>query len=956
MIKIKGAKSFVDVEAISLNKYQPNEKFDNKNAGEENIDLHKNDTAGIMNFDAQSYALKYIIAHHCNRNKALKSFDKILNKAPKMSMIDSLTTGLSISSFENLENSAFNNFHNNLSAELLNENSEFFHRSLNAHREKNSIMSIHNILLPVYLKVASKEKSCGLQFNKNLKNQHYSKFEYIDDTGRTQIVKNNHILCLESANDFPNIKNNPRIIKILTQLKTHFESSNWQFPVYFLYANDLIYGFETIGTDNIYRLRCISDNDCNWLIINYDNLSSIKITNIVDSSQNTILFNCNKNDCLSSVKYKGNTLNFVYDNHIAKIISTDGIVIERKYNFVGEIGKISTFFADDPTSKFVEEKVLDEKGQTVYLTNDIGKKVFCCNYESGKLNSIADENENKIYFGHNNDGKIVSVSTTIDGENCQNLYAYDNSRLTKLAHNNFAINFDYSEQNNPFKISIAGKEYLTTTTKGNETTTLLASGEIYHSVFDEQVKFQFYNGSLLKKDVFNNGVVVQSEDFSNNEEHITRYLFDENMNIIGKSSQQHDSQLDFRDERNEKTGKLESSNFAIGNKHLTYHFNYQDETENLCATTMPTGFIQTISYDKLGRIAEIDYNGKTKQYHYLKDDDRCSSLVSSVWYGENNRLTKVVKFKYDAKGNIVEVSLDGVVSNRYKYDSLSRLIREDNRELNQSTIYQYDLGGNIIQKVKYTFTLTDDLKNGRTIHYIYPMNGWRDQLLAYNCESIAYDRMGNPTTYRNLNLKWSHCGQLDEIEGLALYKYNATGVRISKTVGDVTTKFYLNNDTILAQYNGDTAYFHYGVDGIVGFTLEKDGLPSQEFVYNKNIWGDITGIYDSNNVLFCKYIYDSWGKHVCYVLRNNGQFVNIINASMYIDINPNYVDVANQNPFRFRGYYYDQETGLYYFSNKYYDPDTCRFINTKNIFDIDTKKINGFNLYNYSPNQDTPKI
>ena len=56
-----------------------------------------------------------------------------------------------------------------------------------------------------------------------------------------------------------------------------------------------------------------------------------------------------------------------------------------------------------------------------------------------------------------------------------------------------------------------------------------------------------------------------------------------------------------------------------------------------------------------------------------------------------------------------------------------------------------------------------------------------------------------------------------------------------------------------------------------------------------------------------KYAYDSWGK----IISSTGTLANTVGANQ---------------PFRYRGYVYDEETGWYYLQSRYYDPTTCRFI------------------------------
>ena len=66
--------------------------------------------------------------------------------------------------------------------------------------------------------------------------------------------------------------------------------------------------------------------------------------------------------------------------------------------------------------------------------------------------------------------------------------------------------------------------------------------------------------------------------------------------------------------------------------------------------------------------------------------------------------------------------------------------------------------------------------------------------------------------------------------------------------------------------------------------------------------------------------------------------------------------IANINPFRYRGYYYDTETGLYYLISRYYDPETCRFISADSIEYLDPETLGGLNLYAYCGNNPVMSI
>ncbi len=85
-----------------------------------------------------------------------------------------------------------------------------------------------------------------------------------------------------------------------------------------------------------------------------------------------------------------------------------------------------------------------------------------------------------------------------------------------------------------------------------------------------------------------------------------------------------------------------------------------------------------------------------------------------------------------------------------------------------------------------------------------------------------------------------------------------------------------------------------------------------------------------------KYKYDAWGNHK--VLDAAG--AEITSSS----------HIGNKNPFRYRGYFYDTETGLYYLQTRYYDPEIGRFLNMDSIKYADPETINGLNLYAYCGN------
>ncbi|MBO5967648.1 MAG: RHS repeat-associated core domain-containing protein, partial [Clostridia bacterium] len=114
-----------------------------------------------------------------------------------------------------------------------------------------------------------------------------------------------------------------------------------------------------------------------------------------------------------------------------------------------------------------------------------------------------------------------------------------------------------------------------------------------------------------------------------------------------------------------------------------------------------------------------------------------------------------------------------------------------------------------------------------------------------------------------------------------------------------------------------------------------------DYYYVKNLQGDVYEIYrDDYGTLTCvaKYVYDAWG-NILAITDGSGTDVSAVADH-----------IANVNPIRYRSYYYDRETNLYYLETRYYDPETGRFLNADSIDYLDPETLTGLNLYAYCIN------
>ena len=243
----------------------------------------------------------------------------------------------------------------------------------------------------------------------------------------------------------------------------------------------------------------------------------------------------------------------------------------------------------------------------------------------------------------------------------------------------------------------------------------------------------------------------------------------------------------------------------------------------------------------------------------------------------------------------------------YKYDGMGQLIRENNPYANLTTVYSYDKGGNITSAKEYAYTTAAELGTvKKTYTYTYEDIHWKDKLTSYNGEAITYDEIGNPLTYRDsLPFTWKNGRQLASLQNgssVINYTYNADGVRIGKS-GSRAGTFIVSGTQILREINSvATIDYLYDENGSpIGLTYK-----GKTYYYRKNLQGDIINITDSTGAKVVTYTYNAWGK----IMSMTGN-----------------MELAVNNPFRYRGYYYDVESGLYYLNSRYYDPQTGRFIN-----------------------------
>ena len=155
------------------------------------------------------------------------------------------------------------------------------------------------------------------------------------------------------------------------------------------------------------------------------------------------------------------------------------------------------------------------------------------------------------------------------------------------------------------------------------------------------------------------------------------------------------------------------------------------------------------------------------------------------------------------KCRLTSVKENGTIRLKYTYDSMGRLIREDNAYANKTYVYTYTSNGNISAKKTYAYT-TGTLGAVQTTETrAYGNSNWLDQLTNINATAITYDSMGNPLNWHNASaFTWEgrKLKSLTKMDGTVIsYAYDENGIRTGKTAGSENVSYVLDGTKIVRE-------------------------------------------------------------------------------------------------------------------------------------------------------------
>ena len=566
------------------------------------------------------------------------------------------------------------------------------------------------------------------------------------------------------------------------------------------------------------------------------------------------------------------------------------------------------------------------------------------NQHTGVLDSLilnrGTNNERETSYTYDSNNNLMLSQTQTSGEKTATVgYTYDQNRLTEVTSNGFSYRFNYDTWGNMNDIKV-GNQSLTQNIFASGNGKLLESrfgnGDRISYGYDKQERQtqKLYNGILSFEWTYNNrGQIAKHKDYVNHVDY--DYSYDSLGRLLGsKGSNGFRVNYDY-----DIYSRIINSDFLIDGiqSGSRSHYNLQDQTTEHCS--LYDGVEQNALYydfDSIGRPVKVRLYDYTKDGYlnevsceYLTPEEgKTSTLISKYKVGSTS-----YTYDYDEYGNITKIYENGTEKVSYTYDGFNQLIRENNRYLNKTITYDYDVGGNLISKSEYTYTTETPSSLNAQQNYDYQDLNWKDKLTSFNGQSITYDEIGNPLTYRDgWNFTWKNGRQLATTKktGYTIsYEYDADGLRTQKTVNGVTTDYYYEGNKLLREKTATKdIYYYYDNSGKV-MGIRYNGA---NYYPLRNLQGDVVSLTDHNGNKVVNYVYDNWGKVIS------------VTGSMAATL-------GKDNPIRYRGYYYDEETKFYYLRSRYYDPETCRFLNMDGAIGANAETINGdYNVFSYCKN------
>lgn len=681
----------------------------------------------------------------------------------------------------------------------------------------------------------------------------------------------------------------------------------------------------------------------------YDDKNNL--VSAVDSQKNATKFEYNAGSDLTGITDpKGSKYTYTYDkkHNVISGKSSMGILNRLVYDDKGNITRSGVVKPDQMEKGiWVERTFTADKNHVSAVTDAEGNKVqYEWDTSRDLLRSLTDGKGNKLSYGYDKAERLVSVSqnVTVDGKKqvVKNIYTYTKDRLAGIEHNGFSYGFTYDVFGNTAAASIAGNQvvsYEYEAQNGKLQKTIYANGDEIRYTYDTQDRFSV---SYLKpaegpERRLNSYVYNKEGNLCKVTNHLSGKTYELDYDFLDRLMRVRDESGVCYEYTYDVNNQMIRMFHTDGRAKLTTGYTY-DKDGREKEVRVAGKFTRSTDYDNLGRV--------TKQSLSVETGDTSMSVTYKYPDAEKNKEYALpsemdvqecsYRYKYDRNGNITEIqrvphkdSTEKILKDTFQYDERNQLIRENSQSQDKTIVYAYDQGGNLKSAKEYAYTegtLPETPVHEETSTY---STTWKDQLLNWDGTAMTYDAVGNMLTRGDTVYTWTMGRKLACVDNgrKAQYFYDHTGARVKKVVDGVITNYHMAGDLLASETcNGGTTWYVYDS----GANLVAIIIAGKYYYYVRNVQNDIVALVDDSGKTVVNYVYDSWGK----LLSITGSLKDTVGI---------------QNPFRYRGYYYDNETGMYYLKNRYYDPGLRRFIGSDAITTVEAslETFHNRNLYIY---------
>ncbi|SFV10226.1 RHS repeat-associated core domain-containing protein, partial [Pseudomonas sp. OV546] len=622
----------------------------------------------------------------------------------------------------------------------------------------------------------------------------------------------------------------------------------------------------------------------------------------------------------------------------------DGNAIDYSYNKYGQL--VGVWYPDHSCQKLVwneRGQLLEEQwpngGIKRYRYDDLGRKI-----------SQEDEHGALTQFEWNDIGRLVQIVLP-SGETRKytyNPYGKITSERDELGH---VTRYEYADGLHLIsrRINADGSQV----NYRYDNVRLLLT-EIENEV-GETYRLQYHSNGLIQQETgfdgqrtayvydLNGNLQEKTEHGDDGSQQVTRYERDHAGRLVRKTLPDGGA-VDYAYDRQGNLLSVEDGHWALAYEYdkqnrltaehqgwgtLRYGYDTCGQLTNL---RLPDNNRLTFNHDKGGHLSTVELNGAvltSHQFNAGREQQRTQGkLLSTYQHDHQGRLFNQSigdadgpvyrrHYDYDKSGNLTRRLDTRKGEHHYHYDPLNRLTRADHSQ-GEPERFGHDPAGNLLMQDRPG----PDIVAGNRLmiqgdhHYDYDAFG-----------NLIRERRGKGyalvTEYR-YDCQHRLIGLTQPNGQTASYRYDPFGRRISKTVGDVTTEFFWQGDTLIAEHHQDRhRSYVYEPETFRPLVLLEGFGPKETKAYHYQL--DHLGTPQE-------------------LTAADGEIVWSAHYRAYGEIS--HVDIGKiDNPLRFQGQYFDQESGLHYNRHRYYHPDIGRYLTSDLV-----KLAGGINAYQYVPN------